>query len=152
LEVATTRPETLFGDTAVAVHPTDSRYSAFHGRHVIQPLTSRRLPIVCDATLVDPTKGTGVVKVCLPHLTSPHLTSPHPFPTHRFLVQVTPAHDLNDFECGKRHALPAINIMNDDGTLNHHVPAPFRVCRFAMSCVVCCALFCASSHFIFLWV
>ncbi|MDP9036471.1 MAG: valine--tRNA ligase [Myxococcota bacterium] len=91
--VATTRPETILGDTAVAVHPDDPRYSALHGRRVKHPFLERTLPIITDAVLVDPKFGTGAVKV-------------------------TPAHDFNDFATGKRHALEEINILNADGTLN----------------------------------
>ncbi len=91
--VATTRPETMLGDTAVAVHPDDPRYKALIGRDVVHPITGRRFPIVGDAILVDPEFGTGAVKV-------------------------TPAHDPNDFEVGKRHDLPFINILNTDGTIN----------------------------------
>ncbi|GAB5372412.1 hypothetical protein AAMO2058_001663100 [Amorphochlora amoebiformis] len=92
LVVATTRPETLFGDTAVAIHPDDGRYSHLHGKALIQPLTGRRVPVVLDSVLVDPEKGTGAVKV-------------------------TPGHDSNDFACGERHGLEIIEIMRDDGSL-----------------------------------
>ncbi len=91
--VATTRPETMLGDTAVAVHPDDPRYKALHGRRVRHPFVPRTIPIITDATLVDPKFGTGAVKV-------------------------TPAHDFNDFATGKRHGLEEINILNFDGTLN----------------------------------
>ena len=91
--VATTRPETMLGDTAVAVHPEDPRYAHLIGRNVRHPILDREFPIVGDAILVDPEFGTGAVKV-------------------------TPAHDFNDFEVGKRHDLPFINILNPDGTLN----------------------------------
>ena len=90
--VATTRPETILGDTAVAVNPKDSRYKKYVGRMAILPLVGRELPIVADK-YVDPEFGTGAVKI-------------------------TPAHDLNDFELGKRHHLREINILNDDGTTN----------------------------------
>ena len=83
--VATTRPETMLGDTAVAVHPDDDRYKALVGKHVILPLVGRRIPIVADE-YSDPEKGSGAVKI-------------------------TPAHDFNDFEVGRRHALPQINIL-----------------------------------------
>ena len=92
IEVATTRPETMLGDTGVAVNPDDDRYAHLIGKTAILPLVGRRLPIVADLA-VDPTFGTGAVKV-------------------------TPAHDPTDFEIGRRHALPAITIMNLDGTLN----------------------------------
>ncbi len=91
--VSTTRPETMLGDTAVAVHPDDERYTHLHGKFVINPFNARRIPIICDAELVDMEFGTGVVKV-------------------------TPAHDPNDFATGKRHGLEEINILNLDGTLN----------------------------------
>jgi valyl-tRNA synthetase len=91
--VATTRPETMLGDTAVAVHPEDPRYVALHGKRVRHPFVPRTFPIITDAVLVDPTFGTGAVKV-------------------------TPAHDFNDFATGKRHGLEEINILNFDGTLN----------------------------------
>jgi len=97
--IATTRPETMLGDTAIAVHPNDERYKHLHGKFVIHPFNGRRIPIICDEVLVDPTFGTGAVKV-------------------------TPAHDPNDFECGKRHNLEFINILNDDGTINEN-GAPF---------------------------
>jgi valyl-tRNA synthetase len=90
--VATTRPETMLGDTAVAVHPDDERYQALVGKTLKLPLTDREIPVVADA-YVDPTFGTGCVKI-------------------------TPAHDPNDFEVGKRHDLPVIRVMNDDGTMN----------------------------------
>ena len=93
LEVATTRPETFFGDTAVAVHPEDERYKHLIGKNVILPLVKRPIPIIGDALLVDREFGTGCVKV-------------------------TPAHDPNDYLCGKRNKLPEINILNSDGTLN----------------------------------
>ncbi|KAI3854995.1 hypothetical protein MKW92_049673 [Papaver armeniacum] len=91
--VATTRLETMLGDTGIAVHPEDERYSHLHGKFAIHPFSGRRLPIVCDEILVDPKFGTGAVKI-------------------------TPAHDLNDFECGKRHRLDFINILTDDGLIN----------------------------------
>ena len=92
MEVATTRPETMLGDTAVAVNPEDSRYKDLIGKTLNLPIMNREIPIIADE-LVDPAFGTGCVKV-------------------------TPAHDPNDFEMGKRHNLPFINIMNKDGTLN----------------------------------
>ena len=92
LTFATTRPETMLGDTAVAVHPDDERYKHLHGKKVMLPLINRVIPIVVDS-YVDMEFGTGVVKI-------------------------TPAHDPNDFEVGKRHNLPEINIMNDDATIN----------------------------------
>jgi valyl-tRNA synthetase len=100
ITVATTRPETMFGDAAVAVHPEDERYKSLIGKHVILPLSNRRIPIVADEHS-DPEKGTGAVKI-------------------------TPGHDFNDFEVGKRHNLPLINILNKDGTLNDQVPEAYR--------------------------
>lgn len=94
LEFATTRPETMLGDTAVAVHPDDERYTYLHGRKVWLPIVNKAIPVVED-TYVDMEFGTGVVKI-------------------------TPAHDPNDFEVGKRHNLPIINIMNDDATINEN--------------------------------
>jgi valyl-tRNA synthetase len=94
VEIATTRPETMLGDTAVAVNPKDERYQHLIGKTLTLPIVGREIPIIADE-LVDPEFGTGAVKV-------------------------TPAHDLNDFEMGKRHNLPFINIMNKDGTLNEN--------------------------------
>ncbi|KAK9477063.1 tRNA synthetases class I-domain-containing protein [Lipomyces japonicus] len=95
LVVATTRPETLFGDTAVAVHPEDARYKHLHGKHVVHPFLKTRIPIITDAEAVDMEFGTGAVKI-------------------------TPAHDPNDYATGKRHDLEFINILNDNGTLNEN--------------------------------
>jgi valyl-tRNA synthetase len=89
--VATTRPETMLGDSAVAVHPDDERYSHLVGKHVILPLVGRRIPIVAD-TYSDPAKGSGAVKI-------------------------TPAHDFNDFEVGRRHHLPQISVLDQEGCL-----------------------------------
>jgi len=100
ITVATTRPETMLGDTAVAVHPDDARYKNLVGRRAVLPLTGRLIPVIADE-YSDPDKGTGAVKI-------------------------TPAHDFNDFEIGRRHSLPMINILNKDGTLNDDVPAPYR--------------------------
>ncbi len=94
LEFATTRPETMLGDTAVAVNPEDERYKDLIGRSVMLPIVNRPIPIVGDEH-ADPEAGTGVVKI-------------------------TPAHDPNDFEVGKRHDLPVINILNDDATINEN--------------------------------
>ena len=91
LEIATTRPETMLGDTAVAVHPEDERYTHLHGKSVLLPLVNREIPIVCDE-YVDREFGTGVVKI-------------------------TPAHDPNDFEVGVRHQLPIIKVMTDDACM-----------------------------------
>ncbi|AEJ19967.1 valine--tRNA ligase [Gracilinema caldarium] len=100
VELATTRPETLLGDTAVAVHPEDSRYTHLVGKMVELPLTGRTIPVVAD-TYVDKEFGTGVVKI-------------------------TPAHDPNDWEVAKRHNLPLINILTPDGKLNDQVPAKYQ--------------------------
>ena len=94
LLVATTRPETLFGDTAVAVHPEDERFKQYIGQTAVVPLCGREVPIIGDE-YVDRQKGTGCLKV-------------------------TPGHDFNDFELGKRHGLPVVIIFNQDGTLNQH--------------------------------
>lgn len=94
LTFATTRPETMLGDTAVAIHPDDARYAHLKGKKLMLPLMNREIPVVED-TYVDMEFGTGVVKI-------------------------TPAHDPNDFEVGKRHNLPIINIMNDDATINEN--------------------------------
>ena len=94
LEFATTRPETMLGDTAIAVNPDDDRYKSLTGKKVMLPIMNRELPVIQDS-YVDIEFGTGVVKI-------------------------TPAHDPNDFEVGKRHDLPVINIMNDDGTINEN--------------------------------
>ena len=100
LTVATTRPETLFGDTAVAVHPEDPRYRAFVGKTVRLPLTDREIPVIADEG-VDREFGTGCLKI-------------------------TPAHDPHDFEIGQRHALAPIEVMREDASLNDRVPAAFR--------------------------
>jgi valyl-tRNA synthetase len=92
VEIATTRPETMLGDTAVAVHPDDERYKHLVGKTVLLPIVNKEIPVVADY-YVDKEFGTGVVKI-------------------------TPAHDPNDFEVGKRHNLPEINVMNDDATIN----------------------------------
>ncbi len=94
VEIATTRPETMLGDTALAVHPEDDRYTDLVGKNVILPLVNKEIPVVADE-YVDREFGTGVVKI-------------------------TPAHDPNDFEVGKRHDLPVINILNDDATINEN--------------------------------
>src|SRR5207247_5683220 len=91
ITVATTRPETMLGDTAVAVHPDDERYRHLIGRHAILPLVGRRVPIIADE-YSDPQKGTGAVKI-------------------------TPAHDFNDFEVGRRHDLPLANIFDAEAKL-----------------------------------
>ncbi|WP_288746363.1 valine--tRNA ligase [uncultured Enterococcus sp.] len=92
VEIATTRPETMLGDTAIAVHPEDDRYRELIGKKVILPLVNKEIPIIADE-YVDREFGTGVVKI-------------------------TPAHDPNDFEVGNRHNLPRINVMNEDATMN----------------------------------
>ncbi|MGN6422949.1 MAG: valine--tRNA ligase [Asticcacaulis sp.] len=96
--VATTRPETMLGDTAVAVHPDDARYINLIGKHVILPITGRRIPIIAD-DYADPFKGSGAVKI-------------------------TPAHDFNDFQVGKRHNLPQINILDEQARLLNFEPVP----------------------------
>ena len=100
MEIATTRPETMLGDTALAVNPEDDRYRSFVGREVQLPLTDRTIPVVADPH-VDKEFGTGVVKI-------------------------TPAHDQNDWEVGNRHGLERIKILNDDGTLNNNVPEKYQ--------------------------
>ena len=100
LIVATTRPETMLGDTAVAVHPKDKRFKHLIGKTVILPLTDREIPVIGDE-FVDMEFGTGCIKV-------------------------TPAHDPNDFDIGKRHDLEFINIMNDDASRNSNVPEKYR--------------------------
>lgn len=100
ITIATTRPETLFGDVAVAVHPGDERYQSLIGQSILIPILNKEIPIIADE-YCNPEKGTGAVKI-------------------------TPAHDFNDFEVGKRNNLPVINIMNKDGTLNENVPEKFR--------------------------
>lgn len=104
LEVATTRPETMLGDTAVAVHPEDERYKQYIGKTVILPLVNREIPIVADE-YVDMEFGTGVVKI-------------------------TPAHDPNDFEVGNRHNLERILVMNEDGTMNENAGKYQGIDRF----------------------
>nr|MBA2722235.1 class I tRNA ligase family protein [Methylibium sp.] len=98
--VATTRPETMLGDTAVMVHPEDERYATLIGKSVKLPLCERAIPVIADA-YVDRTFGTGVVKV-------------------------TPAHDVNDYAVGQRHGLPLIGILNLDATVNDNAPAAYR--------------------------
>src|SRR5438067_6976572 len=93
IRFSTTRPETMLGDTAVAVHPNDPRYQHLIGKLAELPLTGRRIPIIADGVLVDPSFGTGVVKV-------------------------TPGHDPNDYQAGLRNHLPMINLLNPDGTYN----------------------------------
>lgn len=100
LIVATTRPETMFGDTAVAVHPDDSRYQHLIGGHVVLPIADRRLPIIADEH-VDPEFGTGCLKI-------------------------TPGHDFDDYDIGLRHNLPVINIMTSTARLNENVPSDYQ--------------------------
>ena len=100
IEVATTRPETFFGDTAVAVNPSDERYTALVGKMLKLPLTGKEIPIIAD-DYVDKEFGTGMVKI-------------------------TPAHDPNDWEVGKRHNLEVINLLTPDGKLNENVPEKYR--------------------------
>ncbi|KAL8283096.1 hypothetical protein RQP46_005874 [Phenoliferia psychrophenolica] len=99
--IATTRPETMLGDTAIAVHPDDARYTHLHGKFALHPFLDRRIPIITDAIAVDMNFGTGAVKM-------------------------TPAHDPNDYEVGLRHKLEFINILNDDGTLNANAGPQFQ--------------------------
>ncbi len=107
LTVATTRPETMLGDTGLAVHPDDERYKDLIGRHAILPIMNRRIPIVADSILVDPEFGTGVVKV-------------------------TPAHDKNDYEAGLRDDLPQIQVIGEDGRMTDAAGPEFRgLDRFA---------------------
>ena len=94
MELATTRPETMLGDTAVAVHPDDPRYQKYIGKTVTLPLVNREIPVIADS-YVEPEFGTGVVKI-------------------------TPAHDPNDFEVGLRHGLPVVNVMTQDGKINQN--------------------------------
>ncbi len=98
--VATTRPETMLGDTAVAVHPSDERYKGLIGRAVRLPIVNRPVPIIADE-YADPEKGSGAVKI-------------------------TPAHDFNDYQVGKRNNLPMINIFTDDAKINENAPAEYR--------------------------
>ncbi|GFD95105.1 valine--tRNA ligase [Alteromonas sp. KUL156] len=100
LVVATTRPETMLGDTAVAVHPDDERYQAFIGKEIKLPITGRLIPVIAD-DYVDQEFGTGCVKI-------------------------TPAHDFNDYDMGKRHNLPMINILTDDAKINDDAPEAYR--------------------------
>ena len=114
--VATTRPETMLGDTAVAVHPDDPRYTHLHGRSVVHPFSGRKIPIITDGELVDMAFGTGAVKI-------------------------TPAHDPNDFATGKRHGLHFINIFTEDGRINETGGAPFTgLLRFEARTAVVAAL------------
>ena len=100
ITVATTRPETMLGDTAVAVHPTDERYQQFIGKTIKLPLTAREIPVLADE-MVDKDFGTGAVKI-------------------------TPAHDPNDYQVAERHDLPFITVIDHEGKLNHNVPGPYR--------------------------
>ncbi len=105
IRFSTTRPETMLGDTAVAVHPNDDRYKHLIGKSVTVPLVNREIPVLADGLLVDPELGTGAVKV-------------------------TPAHDPNDYACGQRHKLPLINILNPDGTVNENGGKYARMDRY----------------------
>jgi valyl-tRNA synthetase len=98
--VATVRPETMLGDTAVAVHPEDERYQSMIGKHVILPLVGRRIPIIADA-YVDREFGTGCLKI-------------------------TPAHDMNDWEMGRKYGLEAVSVINDKGRMNENAPEAYR--------------------------
>ena len=99
LVVATTRPETMFGDTAVAIHPKNPQLKSFIGRKVIVPIVNKEIPVIAD-DYADPNKGSGAVKI-------------------------TPAHDFNDFIIGKKHNLNFINIFDTEAKLNNNVPAAF---------------------------
>ena len=100
ITVATTRPETMFGDMAVAVHPEDVRYTHLIGKQVMLPIAGRAIPVIADE-YSDMEKGTGAVKI-------------------------TPAHDFNDFEVGKRHQLELLNIFDQYAALNENVPAAYQ--------------------------
>ena len=100
ITVATTRPETMLGDSGVAVHPDDERYAHLVGKHCILPIAGRRIPIIAD-DYADPEKGTGAVKI-------------------------TPAHDFNDFEVGRRQGLETINVLDENAALNDNAPAAYR--------------------------
>ncbi|TCT12418.1 valyl-tRNA synthetase [Tepidamorphus gemmatus] len=100
ITVATTRPETMLGDTAVAVHPDDARYADLVGKTVVLPIVGREIPIIADE-YADPAQGSGAVKI-------------------------TPAHDFNDFEVGRRHGLPMINVLDAHGRINDEAPAAYR--------------------------
>src|SRR2546430_5527389 len=100
IRVATVRPETMLGDVAVAVHPSDTRYARLVGKEVLLPLTGRKIPVIADE-YVDPKFGTGAVKI-------------------------TPGHDFNDYEVGRRHRLEPINILRPDAHLNDRVPPKYR--------------------------
>ena len=105
ITVATTRPETMLGDTAIAVNPTDERYLHFHGKQVLLPLMNREIPIIADE-LAQPEFGTGAVKV-------------------------TPAHDPNDFEAGLRHELPQIEVIDEHSKMNANAGPYEGMDRFA---------------------
>src|SRR5690606_15642898 len=100
ITVATTRPETMLGDTAIAVNPKDERYTDLIGKMAIVPIAGRLIPIIADE-YADPEHGSGAVKI-------------------------TPAHDFNDFEVGQRHNLPKINIFDDNAHLNENVPEEYQ--------------------------
>ena len=100
ITIATTRPETMFGDTAIAVHPEDKRYENFIGKEVFIPISNRKIKIITDE-YADPEQGSGAVKI-------------------------TPAHDFNDYLVGKRNSLDIVNILNKDGTLNENVPCSYK--------------------------
>ena len=100
ITIATTRPETMLGDSAVAVHPKDKRFKKYLGKNVILPLSNRKVKIIADE-YADPEQGTGAVKI-------------------------TPAHDFNDYDVGKRNKLEIINIFTDDGKINHNAPTNYQ--------------------------
>lgn len=108
ITIATTRPETMLGDTAIAVHPDDPRYTHLHGKFAVHPFVpDRKIPIVTDSEAVDMEFGTGAVKI-------------------------TPAHDPDDYQVGKRHNLEFINLLNDDGTYNSNAGEKFQVCGYTL--------------------
>ncbi len=116
VQVDTTRPETILGDVALAIHPDDRRYFHLHGKHVVHPFTHERLPIVLDAQLVDPALGTGVVKL-------------------------TPAHDANDWACAQRHNLPHVVVMDKLAKMvTPNVPAFHGLDRFDARAAMIAAL------------
>ncbi|CAM8993443.1 unnamed protein product [Rhodiola kirilowii] len=115
--VATTRVETMLGDTAIALHPKDSRYTHLHGKHAIHPFDGGRIPIICDDVLVDPDVGTGVVKMKVLDICYLSSSVPH--------FYITPAHDPKDFDVGKRHNLEFVNILTDDGKINSNAAPEF---------------------------
>jgi len=119
--VATTRPETMLGDTAAAVHPDDDRYKDLIGKEVLLPIANRRIPIIADPILVDPEFGTGVVKV-------------------------TPAHDKNDYEAGLRNNLPQIQVIDETGHMTDAAGADFNCIIVCCCCRDATAPCCCAGH------